>query len=454
MYGHKITNRDKISRNERRRSMSMAIILSIGSIVSMTCGAGNVLSLAAIKLGASEFYLGLFTFVSVAPFILSLFTMSTIETAGKIKVLLTWYSLAAVFTIPLLFMPLAASMWPAWAGLVLLAATNALRNGTTALGSTGWFPLLQDIVPKKYTARFFAKLRTSWQTANLICLIGSALILGSNPGWARFEILFVLAFIGQVVTAVPIAKMVEKPNEKNVISISIYARIKEFLMQKNMRHYTLYVMIYIIAANGMEPFKIKLRSDMGFSYGFILAATAMVGFGAVISLRPWGAIADKFGNRAIFSISHIGMLISTGGWLLVQKCSTSMMGMVMTLYFLWSVFNSGNTLAQTNYMLREVPSNKQNYMNLIVLAQRIATAVSPLLAGMLLHFFRNCKFNLVHINIGIYDLLFAINSLMFVIPHLMRTSLRAKTDLPTSNVVFLITRPLLVPFPLNNFQFC
>ena len=441
----KIINKYRMSRHDRRRSMFLAIVASVGSIVAVTCGAGNILSLAAIKLGASEMFLGFFSFVSIAPFVLALLTMSTIETSGKIRILVVWYSVAAGCVIPFLFLPLAAGWWPAWACLALLAVSNALRNGATALGSTGWFPLLQDIVPRRYTGRFFARLRTNWQTANLICLIAAALILGSQPGWGRFEILFVLALVGQIITVLPIVGMVEKsPVAGDAAVVSIYERIVEFFKQKALRHYTLYVIAYMLVAGAMEPFKVKLLSDMGYSYGFILVATAMVGFGAVISLRFWGTLADKFGNRAIFSISHVGMLLATAGWLFVGKSSTTGMVLVMLLYLCWSIFNSGNTLAQTNYMLRAVPSHKQNYMNFIVLAQRMAAAVAPLAAGLFLHFTSDLHFNIQNaIHIDGYDMFFAVNALAFVIPHLMRSHLRAETDLPTSHVLTLVARPIL-----------
>ena len=109
-----------------------------------------------------------------------------------------------------------------------------------------------------------------------------------------------------------------------------------------------------------------------------------------------------------------------------------------------SSFNSGNTLAQTNYMLRAVPSHKQNYMNFIVLAQRMAAAVAPLAAGLFLNFAGDLHFNIRNaIHIDGYDMLFAVNAIAFVIPHMMRSHLRAETDLPTSHVLTLVARPIL-----------
>jgi predicted MFS family arabinose efflux permease len=445
MNKSKSVNEYKMSRHDRRRSMFLAIVVSIGSIVAVTCGAGNILSLAAIKLGAGEMFLGIFSFVSSAPFVLTFLTMSKIETSGKIRILLLWYSVAALFMVPILFLPLVAGLWPVWACLALLAVSNAARNGAMGLGSTGWFPLLQDIVPRRYTGRFFARIRTSWQTANLICLIAAALILGSQPGWGRFEVLFILALLGQISMALPISAMVEKPPLLQEASPpSIYERIMDFLGQKTIRHYTLYVIVYMLAACAMEPFKLKLLSDLGYSYGFILAATAMVGVGAVISLRFWGTLADKFGNRAIFSISHVGMLLATAAWVFVGKSSAAGMTLVMLLYLFWSAFNSGNTIAQTNYMLRAVPPHKQNYMNFILLAQRLATAIAPFLAGLFLNFTKNLHIDIPNVvHIGSYDMLFLANAVAFAIPHLMRKPLKAQTDLPTSHVLTLVARPIL-----------
>ena len=425
--------------------MTGAIIASVTSIIAVTCGAGNVLSLAAIKLGAGELFLGVFNFLSITPFILALCTMSAIEKIGKIKVLTLWYWVSAILLMPILILPWAANIWPAWGCLLLLAATNAFRNGAIALGSTGWFPLLQDIVPSRYTGRFFARLRTSWQTASLIALITAAFVLGKDPSWIRFEILFVIAVIAEAAKAWPVHYMVEKPLPQDPPPMTIRDRVAEYYADPAMRHYSLYILFYIVASTAMEPFKIKLLNDLGYGYGFILASTAMVGFGAVVSLRFWGSIADKFGNRSIFGMTHIGMMLATAGWIFVWPNSKLGMIYVMTLYFLWSAFNCGNTLAQTNYMLRAVSTEKQNFLTFILLIQRMATAVAPLLAGLVLDLAGRFKIRFWTISsITMYDILFAASVMLFLLPHTMRRKLKAPTDTPTSQVINHITKPMLM----------
>jgi hypothetical protein len=434
---------DKITPEQRRRSMKLAIISSVASVIAATCGAGNILSLAAIKLGAGEAFLGFFAFISVAPFLLGLCTMSTLERVGKIRLIYPWYLLGGVFAAPLLLLPFVVGFWPAWFCLLLLAAANCLRNAATAFGSTGWFPMLQDIVPRRYTGRFFARIRTTWQSANFVALITAALVLGRNPGWLRFELIFAVAIAAEIIKALPVRNIVENPPPANVKSVSILERLRDYWDNPEMRHYTVYLMFYYIASMSLEPFKVKLLSDFGYGYGFILASTAMVGFGAVITLSFWGRMADRFGNRAIFGISHIGLVLSTAAWLFVGKNSYWGMVLVMALYFFWSVFNSGNQLAQTNYMLRVVPSSKQNFLTIILLVQRLATAVAPLCAGLFLSLLGPANLKLPHITFGRYDLLFILVAAIAMVPHFLRRRLKAKTDTPTSHVIGFYARPVL-----------
>ena len=51
------------------------------------------------------------------------------------------------------------------------------------------------IVPKEITGKFFARLRTWWQSANLVFLLVTAYFFGKDPAWWKFEVVFVAAFI-------------------------------------------------------------------------------------------------------------------------------------------------------------------------------------------------------------------------------------------------------------------
>lgn len=428
----------------RKRSMNCAIVSSIAAIIGCGCIVGSILSLLAIKLGAGEIFLGFLSFATLAPLVSSLFTMSAIEKLGKQKILFRWLLGSAFFVIPFLLLPLFLNFfhWSSRTCLIIILAASFFRSSTTALGITGWFPLLQDIVPKEITGQFFGRLRTWWQSAGFLFIIATAYFFGDNPAWWKFEVLFVIAFIGLVVRALAIIPMVgRKPLLKSSHSQSIVQRFIEVWQIKPLRLAAIYIVVYSFAFNASLPFKIKMMKDIGYSDGIVLAATSMMSLGAIISLRSWGKLADTFGNRSIFSLSHIGMIISTVLWIVIDK---SIFGTVMAfvLFFVCSVFHSGNGIAQTRYLFHAIPENKQNHINIINSLSNFSAAIGPVVAGLFLWLLKDFNFQSGAIKLDNYYLFFIFNSVLFIIPHILRRKLRLENEVPTKQVITIMTQPL------------
>ena len=434
----------ELSDESRKRSMNCAILSSISAIIGAGCLTGGMLNLLAIKLGAGELFLGILSFATLVPFIGSLFTMSAIERLGKRKVLFGGLFTAAFIAIPFLLLPLFLNVfgWSTKVCLWIVLATVFLRGLTTALGATGWFPLLQDIVPREITGRFFGRLRTWWQSASLIFFLGAAFFLGDDPAWWKFEVLFAIAFLCLIIRALAILPMAEiKLPPSHSSSPSIIQRIVEMWQVKPMRIAVIYLSVYHFAFNASMPFKIKMMKDLGYSDGIVLAATSMMSLGAIISLKYWGKLADTFGNRAIFSLSHIGMIVSTALWIVVEK---SFFGTVMifALFITCSVFHSGNGIAQTRYLFHAIAKDKQNYINIVNSFAISSAAIGPLIAGLFLWCLKDFHFESGAIELDNYYLFFICNSALFLVPHLLRKKLRVKKEVSTKQVITIITQPI------------
>ena len=422
--------------------MRYVYIWAVHTLIGAICIGGNVLTLVALKLGATEVFLGMLSFAMFGPWAFGIFTMSAIEKHGKRKILIFWLVVSTLFIIPLFFLPFLVNRWSANACLILILTTIFLRTAADALGHTGWFPLLQDIVPRRITGRFFANLRVAWQTSSFITLLLVAWFLGKEPDWWKFEVIFIVAFIAFTIRLLTVFGMAENPVPQAVSKkLSIFARFREVLQAEQLRQLVLYIISYMFALVIAEPFKIKFLKDIGYGDGFILAATSMVALGAIVSLRFWGKLADKFGNHSIFSISHIGIAVFTMLWLFVGKSAFSAV-FVFGLFFFWSVFNSGNGIAQTRYIMHAVPANKQNQINIINVIAIITVGIAPLFGGLFLKLTNNISFQLSAKTINNYHFLFIISAVMFILPHLLRRKLKSKKDTPTMQVIAFVTRPL------------
>jgi MFS family permease len=432
----------ELTDTQRHRSMNFAILIASCTAVAESASAGNILTLVSLKLGAQELFIGALSFFALAPSLFGVFTMAAIERMGKRRVLVLWHSIASIFFIPFLLLPVLNRYWSAKACLAVILIAVLLKSISNALATTGWLPLLQDIIPKDITGRFFAKLGTCWQSAGLVTIAFASWLLGKQPDWWKFQLLFGIALVGYIARAASITQMSERPPLPHRTSRrSIISRVIDFLGERELRFLMLYICFYMFAAMVCEPFKIKMLKDLGYSDGFILAVTVMLNLGAIISLHFWGRLADRFGSRAIFGISHIGMIVSTFMWVMVGKSAFDSI-LVFILYIFYSIFHNGNGIAQTRYILHAVPSNKQNYINIINMATIFSWAVAPLLGGLFLTFTKNHSFHSSAATPENYRILFITAAALFIIPHLLRRKLELKKDTPTMHVIAFVTRPL------------
>lgn len=425
----------------QRKNMKLATLSASAGVIGLYCISGNVLNLVALKLGAGEVLLGLLSFLFFVPRIFSFFTMPTVELRGKKRVLLTWYSCSLVAVSVFLLVPAVAEHISYRFCLVMVMAAVLVQGTCESLGFPGWFPILQDSVPEAITGRFFARLRATWQTAGLVTLIFAAVLLGNNPQWWKFQLIFSIAFFAYLLRVLALIKMSENPPlSAEKVQPNPLTRLAEVWANKRLRSVLFYIVFYMFAVTITAPFKIKFMRDLGYSDGFILAATTMLAVGAIISLKFWGNLADRFGNRAIFSISHIGMICITLMWLMVQKSGFASV-LLFALFFFQSVFNSGNGIAQTRYILHAVPRDKQNYITIINLFAVITAGISPLVGGFFLHLTRNLNFQTGAVQLDNYYLLFVISAVLFIVPHILRNRLKCKKEASTAVVLAIVSRP-------------
>jgi predicted MFS family arabinose efflux permease len=313
-----------------------------------------------------------------------------------------------------------------------------------ALGNTGWFPLLQDIVPSSETGSFFAKLRISWQSASLMVLLGVAFFLtDEDTPWWKFEVIFCGALGALFVRWLLFFGFKQRPpTESKDEKINLVRRFGEFVRHKRARNVGMYSAMYWCCAQLAIPFRIKYMKILGYNDGTILMVSAAISLGAIASLWLWGRLVDAFGNRAVFSITSIGMMITSILWVVVENSFFGLI-MIFVLSFLFSAFSSGNNIALTRTMLHVVPKDRQYFMNFIRVLTNGMGALAPLVGGFVLYRIRGYSFSSGGIDFNSYHLFFIASGLVCVPLYWMRKRMRRGRELPTSQVFHIVTRPIV-----------
>ncbi len=433
-----------MSGRQRRRSMKFATASAFFTILGVSCIGPGILTLAALKVGAGEFYVGLLTFVIMIAMQARILTMNQWEKYGKKKVLLSWRFVSLFMIIPLILLGQMAGRLDKNLVLTLLLIIVALRWTTSAMGNTAWFPILHDIVPKKVTGRFFGNLRTYWQICAMVSTLAVAFFIGNESRWWKFEVIFVVGLLGVLISTLCLIPITEIPKEYIAYKRkSILRRFRELLSDKTLRHLTLYISFFLLAVSIWGPFRITYLKKLGYSEGFILGAMAMYNFGAILSLKLWGKISDRFGNRPILDITLSSLPIITFCWIFVGSNSSAL---AMLLFFTQSVAANGNMLVQTRFQLNAISLEDQNHINVMNTITGLSASVAPLAGGALLSRIANFNVDINNFSLNGYRLFFIICSAFFAVPFMLKTGLQFSSDRTAGEVIAIYSRPVINAF--------
>jgi hypothetical protein len=434
----------RLSPEKRRDTIRSVYLVSIFMTAGNVCLLGPPFQLFAIKLGCSEFYLGLINFIIWSAGLFGIFGIKIIEKYGKIKCLIICRITALVISLGFALLAFLATAGPRHYGLILAAIIPILfiRSIFSGIGSSGWFPILQDNIPPRIRGSFFASLRTKWQAAALAANIALMFFIGRDAGFTRIGFVLLFGVLLMLYSVVFLKNMNEAPPQPDGEEASISRRFTETLKSPQIRRFLAYLVTYNLAAFMSSAFQIKYMKQLGYSDAHVIAVTAIVSAGAILSLRFWGRIADRYGNRSLFSISHLGVGVSLLAWIFMDNSLFSFI-FIMAAVMARSVFHHGNGIAQTRYMLSAVPEDKQGMIIIINIFMTLSIAVAPLLGGFFLLFTDNLQMDILPWKTNHYQMLFLLSGLLMIVPHSMRKGFRLAGETPTSEVLMLLQRPTL-----------
>jgi len=136
---------------------------------------------------------------------------------------------------------------------------------------------------------------------------------------------------------------------------------------------------------GTPFYSVYVLRELHLSVGDLTLLTTLWTFGGLVSLRTWGALSDRFGNKPIMVISAvIWLLVAAASWLF---SSPTHYVHLYANYFITGFMMAGfQQLGQFNLMIKMVPpANKAHYISVYFAFTNMLIAVGPLLGGIILH---------------------------------------------------------------------
>ncbi|MGH7184306.1 MAG: MFS transporter [Nitrospiraceae bacterium] len=350
----------------------------------------------AVTQGSGEQYLSAFALLlHASPFQLSVLSalpqlIGTLAQLVSIK-FLRWFTNRkalisagtigqAVAWIPIVFLPLLLPQWGPWLVVSGAAAYFACAHFTTP----AWNSLIADWLDQHERGAYFARRAQIIASLSFFALCGAGLVLSvwqdSSVAWWGFVLIFVVAGCARILSALALSPVQDvHPTAR----LEAQQGFREFFHQnatKDFRRFLLFAGLMHASVLIAGPFFVLyILQDLHlsyFGYGGWLAAGLL---GQLITLRAWGQFGDRFGNKALLSMTGFTVPILP----MLYLVSTNF-GFLLAVNFLGGVVWAGLALGLQNYVFDSVrPEDRAKAIALYSTINAVGWSMGALLGSWL-----------------------------------------------------------------------
>ena len=421
----------------------------------------------ALLLGCNNFQIGI---LAAIPFITQPIQILAIPLVERIRrrkviVLASWIP-AQLAWLPIALIPLFLDI-PSSSAVVMLLGIMAIRGVFVSFTNCAWNSWIMDLVPQKVLGSFFAR-RQMW--ANLAAmtfgLLASLFIIywegrasGNEALGYTFAMLFGAVFLGLAaplfmsMVPEPLMQPATKPKP------SLFSTISNPFRDVNYRRLILFLFLWGVALNMSIPFfAVYMLRRLG------LPLPAVIGFSIlsqgfnILFLRVWGPLADKFGIKAILSVSVSLYLLVVFGWTFTTMPERYFLTipLLVVLHMFAGIAAAGTTFTTSTIGLKLAPKGEATaYLAAASLATSLGAGLGPLLGGYLGDFFSTRQVSLVFTWIGPtrsiqlstfnllgFDFLFVITFILGIFTLIILRALREDGEASREIVVNALIAPM------------
>ncbi len=214
----------------------------------------------------------------------------------------------AILWLPILILPLAAPTQAPW--LLIGAAVLYFLFGH--FGAPAWASLLTDLIRDDQRGTYFAHRATVSAVVNFVAMCAAGLVLhlatSWNAAWAGFALIFLGAAAAKAVAARALGRIDD--------SAAFATREAELRLWDFLRHERHSDFLRFLLFSGVMHacvlisgpfFVIYMLRDLQLSYLEYMVWMAAALLGQFLSLKPWGRISDRYGNKKVLIVT--GLLV-------------------------------------------------------------------------------------------------------------------------------------------------
>ncbi len=360
-----------------------------------TLTGGAFLVAFAIKLGASNFVIGLLASIGPLAQLLQIPGVYLVEVVRKRKrITLFAAGIARVLWLAIIVLPF---LYKKDNIVFVLLAILSATAGLGAIAGCSWNSWMRDLIPEKIMGSFFAK---RMRYAVLAGIIVSLLAAGFLDLWAKFApnlvlsgyiILFGVGLSAGLLGLFFISKIPEPPMAKSAEKVHLFKAIILPFRDRNYRKLITFLCTWNFAVNLAAPFfMVYMLNRLGLSMTWIIGLSILSQFMNYIFLSLWGRFTDLFSNKSVLAICAPLFILSIAAWpfTTLPEKHVFTIPLLIIIHMIMGIASAGIALSSGNISLKLAPKGQAtSYLASNTVMNSLAAGIAPILGGKCVDFF-------------------------------------------------------------------
>ncbi|MBN1191958.1 MAG: MFS transporter [Dehalococcoidales bacterium] len=361
----------------------------------------------ALALGANNLQIGI---LAAIPFLMQIVQIPAIGLVERIRrrkliAVLSWFP-AQLLWFPIALIPLFIGV-PSATAITLLLWLMTARGLLNAVCNAAWNGWIRDLVPQTILGQFFSRRLAFATIAAAVFSLGASSFIDYWRGQAPTEnvvlgytwvLLFGALFMG-LASPIFMSQMPE-PLMQSISGTqpSLRQRISAPLRDRNFRQLIQFLFFWGFASNLAIPFfAVYMLNRLGLPLSWVISLSILSQLFNIFFLRVWGRLVDRFGNKAVLSVSSSLYLIVILGWIFTTMPERYFLTipLLVILHVFAGIANAGVTLTVGTIGLKLAPRGEATpFLAGASLATNLGAGLGPLCGGLLADFFSKRQLNL------------------------------------------------------------
>ena len=386
------------------RNITWEGVTAMGFFSITTSG---LLAAYALLLGCNNFQIGILAAIPFLTQPIQIFAIPLVERIRRRKAiaLMSWIPAQSAWVLVALI-PLFLDI-PSSSAALMLLGIMAVRGVFVSVTNCAWNSWIRDLVPQQVLGSFFAR-RQMW--ANLAAmafgLLGAFFVnywegraAGNEALGYTLLLLFGAIFLGLAsplfMSRIPEPLMQPAP----ALKPSLFSTISSPLRDANYRRLVWFLFLWGLALNMSIPFfAVYMLLRLGLSLPAVIGFSILSQASNILFLRIWGPLADKFGLKAVLSVSVSLYLLVVLGWAFTTMPERHLLTipLLVILHIFAGTAAAGAGFTTATIGLKLAPKGEATaYLAVASLGASLGAGLGPLLGGYLGDFFSTRQVSLL-----------------------------------------------------------